>query len=330
MVLEKFDISITNASKGMALMLILWHHLFYEFPESAYGVIVHQSALLAKVCVGIYVVLSGYGLAESVKKKPLEIGAFFKRRLVKLYMNYWLIALIFIPIGVFFFGRTLESVFGDGAYFKLFVQMLGLHMFTEVSYGYNPTWWFMSLIIVLYAIFPLVFPLTKKFGIWFVAATAILLFVPIPLVNDWIFPFTVGVYLSQKNGFIEMIKWLDKQGAWRFVTLGVATVAIAYCRENGWIFDSIRADSFFAIVLILWTTELAVASNYAKKALEFVGVHSFNIFLFHTFIYYYYAKDFIYSFSNPVVMFVVLLGICLVISVAIEWFKKVINFDKLL
>ena len=31
--LTKFDVSITNASKGMALMLILWHHLFYEKPE---------------------------------------------------------------------------------------------------------------------------------------------------------------------------------------------------------------------------------------------------------------------------------------------------------
>ncbi|MCD8477030.1 MAG: hypothetical protein LRY68_03165, partial [Sulfurospirillum sp.] len=35
------------------------------------------------------------------------------------------------------------------------IQMLGLQMFTWVGYGYNATWWFMSLIVVLYAIFPL-------------------------------------------------------------------------------------------------------------------------------------------------------------------------------
>ena len=63
MILQKFDISITNASKGMALMLILWHHLFYEKPES--GWLVFQTALLAKVCVGIYVVLSGYEIGRA-------------------------------------------------------------------------------------------------------------------------------------------------------------------------------------------------------------------------------------------------------------------------
>jgi peptidoglycan/LPS O-acetylase OafA/YrhL len=96
------------------------------------------------------------------------------------------------------------------------------------------------------------------------------------------------------------------------------------------LFDSTRADAFFAILLILWTTELVVFSSIAKKAFEFVGIHSFNIFLFHTFIYYYYFPDFIYSFKYPVLIFAVLLGICLVISVGIEKFKKEIGFDKLI
>lgn len=328
MILEKFDVSITNASKGMALMLILWHHLFYEKPEM--GFVVFQTALLAKVCVGIYVILSGYGLGESIKNKKLDLVAFYKRRLVKLYMNYWLIALIFIPIGVFFMGRTLEGVFGDHVYYKLFIQMIGLHMFSDVGYGYNATWWFMSLIIVLYAIFPFIFILTKKFKLWFVAFSALLLFVPIPLVNDWIFPFTVGVYLSQTDGFVKMVIWFDKQGKWRFLTLFIFTCFVAWYRQNGYLFDSVRADTFFAILLILWTTELIVVSKMAKKAFEFVGIHSFNIFLFHTFIYYYYFPNFIYAFKYPVLIFAVLLGVCLVISVGIEAFKKKIAFDKIL
>lgn len=328
MILQKFDIAVTNASKGMALMLILWHHLFYEKPES--GFIVFQTALLAKVCVGIYVVLSGYGLAESIKHKKLELLSFYKKRLVKLYMNYWLIALLFIPIGSLFFGRTLESVFGDYSYFKLFIQMLGLHMFTDVGYGYNPTWWFMSLIIVLYAIFPMAYNLTAKFKIGFLVFTAVLLFVPIPLVNDWIFPFCIGIYLSQNDGFVKIFAWFDKQGMWRFVTLFVLTVLVASYRENGYIFNSIRIDAFFGILLIVWTTELVVVSTVAQKILEFIGVHSFNIFLFHTFIYYYFFADFIYGFGNPLLIFAVLLAICLALSVGIENLKKKINFDKIM
>ncbi len=328
MMLTKFDVSITNASKGMALMLILWHHLFYEKPEV--GFLVYQSALLAKVCVGIYVVLSGYGLAESIKHKALDLVAFYKRRVSKLYLNYWFIALLFIPIGTLFMGRTLESVFGEHAYFGLLIQMLGLHMFTDVSYGYNATWWFMSLIIVLYAIFPLVFKLTKQFHLWFLGFCALLLFVPIPLVNDWIFPFAVGVWLSQNDGFVKMMAWFGKQGKWRFVTLLVLTALVAWYRQNGWLFDSIRADTFFGILLILLTTEWVLASPKSRKVLEFIGVHSFNIFLFHTFIYYYYFPTFTYSFQNPVLIFVVLLVICLALSVGIEKLKEKIGFNKII
>ncbi len=327
MILQKFDVSITNVSKGMALMLILWHHLFYEKPES--GWLVFQTALLAKVCVGIYVVLSGYGLAESIKHKALDVAVFYKRRLVKLYLNYWFIALLFIPIGVFFMGRTLGDVFGESAYAGLIIQMLGLHMFTSVSYGYNATWWFMSLIIMLYAIFPFAFFATKKFGLWFLGVCAILLFVPIPLVNDWIFPFAVGIWLSQKDGFVKIFAWLDTFGAKRWLILGGLTLVVAWYRQNGWLFDSIRADTFFGILLIILTTEWALASPKSRKVLEFIGIHSFNIFLFHTFIYYYYFPKFIYGFSNPILIFAVLLGVCLVLSVGIEKLKEMIGFNKI-
>ena len=324
MTLKKFDLSITNANKGIALMLILWHHLFYEKPEA--GWVVFQTALLAKVCVAIYVLLSGYGLAESAKKKKLEILSFYKKRAIKLYMNYWLIALIFIPIGTIFMGRSLESVFGENAYFGLFIQMTGIHMFTDVGYGYNATWWFISLIIVLYAIFPFVFSLAEKFKLWFLAFCAAVLFVPIPLINDWIFPFAVGVYLSQTDGFIKLFGWLQKQGNVRFLILFSLTLFFAWYRQNGYLFDSVRTDTFFGIMLILWTTELILVSDTAKKLLEFIGIHSFNIFLFHTFIYYYYFADLIYAFKNPLLIFAFLLIVCLIISVVIEALKKRLSF----
>ena len=328
MVLEKFDVSITNASKGIALMLILWHHLFFEKPEMGFWVF--QTALLAKVCVGIYVVLSGYGLSESTKHKGLHLFSFYKHRVLKLYINYWFIALIFVPLGVWFMGRSLQSVFGEHMYEGFFIQMLGIHMFTWVGYGYNATWWFMSLIVVLYAIFPLIYTLTVRFHIWFLLLSAGLLFVPIPLVNDWIFPFTMGVYLSQKNGLVGLFNWLAKQGKKRFIILLVLTVFVAWYRQNGYGFDSVRADTFFGILLILWTTEWVVFSPRSQKILEFIGIHSFNIFLFHTYIYYYYFPHFIYSFHYPLLIFTVLLGICLVISVVLEAFKKKIGLNTLL
>lgn len=56
----------TSVLKGIAICAMLWHHLFYENPE--YGHIVWHFAMLGKVCVAIFLLLSGYGLTIQMNK----------------------------------------------------------------------------------------------------------------------------------------------------------------------------------------------------------------------------------------------------------------------
>ena len=53
----------SKVAKGGAVLLLLWHHLFYMHPE--YGWFVHWTACYAKICVAMFLILSGYGLANS-------------------------------------------------------------------------------------------------------------------------------------------------------------------------------------------------------------------------------------------------------------------------
>lgn len=66
-----------------------------------------------------------------------------------------------------------------------------------------------------------------------------------------------------------------------------------------------------------------------QTILEFIGKHSMNIFLFHTFIYYYYFEDLIFYSRNPVIIYFTLLIVCLTISEMLETLKKYIGFYKL-
>ena len=66
-----------------------------------------------------------------------------------------------------------------------------------------------------------------------------------------------------------------------------------------------------------------------SKVLEFAGKHSMNIFLTHTFIYYYFYDDFIYSFHYSVLIFTVLLLLSLGVSIGIGVIKKVTGYNKL-
>lgn len=63
--------------KGIAICAMLWHHLFYEHPE--YGKIVFHLALLGKVCVSMFLMISGYGLTKQYNKVVNPVVAIEKR-----------------------------------------------------------------------------------------------------------------------------------------------------------------------------------------------------------------------------------------------------------
>ena len=147
--------------KGIGILLMLFHHLFYS-PEFSlfyndFSIqigyhsisIVNQLGIYAKLCVAIFVFASGYGLEISYLNKQINVQTFFLHRFKKLYMNYWFIWLLFVPVGVFIFDRTLIDAYGNHCFFKMLLDFLGILNLTG-NLGYNPTWWFYSCIILLY------------------------------------------------------------------------------------------------------------------------------------------------------------------------------------
>lgn len=337
----KYDLKASYAARGVALLMLLWHHLFY-MRGGQYCSLVLLTSDFAKVCVAIFILLSGYGLAISVQDKPIGLMSFYKKRLPALYINYWLIALIFIPIGIIFGYRPLEYVFQTSPYLKLLLQMTGFHMFMDsVGFGYNPTWWFMSLILALYLLFPLMHYLLKKFGLWFLFACFFLNFPPQETTKwfnylfIWVFTFCLGMYLARTNGLAKASQMLKRVGAFRYVILGAGILISFFIREvvagvanlnflvcNGF-------DWVYGFVIVLLTFEITQEWRNCERVLVFLGRHLFNIFLFHTFILLYWP-EFIYGFKYPLLIFMALLAVSIIISMAIELIKKFLGIKTLL
>ena len=324
---REFDVTATNACKGVALMLLLWFHLFYMHPE--YGFLVHALAQPARVCVGMFLILSGYGLTESVRRRSTGLVAFYKKRLAKLYLNYWFIAALFVPIGMFYMGRTLASVYSDHPYLRFAVEMAGVG---TKGGRYNGTWWFMTLIVGLYVFFPFIHDLTKKYGVWFLLFCFLLLFpspVHIPVFEPWLFPFALGIFIAHRNGLVAASSLLRRTGPLRFVILACLIASAMVFRQHGFLLVGSRIDGFFGTLIILLVFETINSIKGLRHVLAFIGQHAFNIFLFHTFIYAHYWPKLIYCSRFPVVIFAVLLSVCLLVSVLIEQLKKLLGFEKL-
>ncbi len=331
MIRKAFNIDSTNACKGVALVLLLWHHLFYKHPE--FGFITVEFALLSKVCVAIFLILSGYGLSESVKSKNIGLFAFYKKRLVALYCNYWFIALVFVPIGILFMDRSFQDVFTNHAYIKFIIQMTGMHRFAYSEHGYNATWWYMSVIIPLTILFPFIYDLTKKYGVVILIFCFVILLPNrslLPVINTWLLPFVLGIYFSQKNYIITISDHLNTYGNWRFVILIAALLPVAIFRTRIPLIAGTEIDWLFGALIILFVFEVTKTFRLVQNVLGFLGKHLFNIFLFHTFIYHYYWSGFIYSFQNPLLIFLTLLSICTVISIMMEQIKRRLYFYKLI
>lgn len=90
---KSLSIQDSNVLKGVALILLLWHHLFYvdngmfsDINVWGYG-LTNQIGQLGKVCVALFVFLSGYGLVVSTDSSNFRLRLFYVKRYTKLYLN---------------------------------------------------------------------------------------------------------------------------------------------------------------------------------------------------------------------------------------------------
>lgn len=322
----ELSINDTTVLKGVAILLLLAHHLFYQGigynDVHLYGnhYLVKEIGIISKLCVAIFVFLSGYGLTVNAEKSLTSLKTFYVHRFVKLMANYWFIWIIFVPIGVFVFNRTFQDVYGDHVFFKFMLDFLGL-ISTFGTLGYNATWWFYSLIIILYLLFPFIYKLAKEKPILLLTLSLILYFIPVYAIIGFrwhTIAFVMGVisclYIKKKPYFGR---------------LGGGGIFIVLLIERIFSKEPILHDSILVLVMVIVYKNIQLKKPL-YNALIFIGKHSMNIFLFHTFIFSHWFRDEIYESHNPLIIFLLLLSTCIIISIILEYIKRAIHFETLL
>lgn len=316
----------TQVLKGIALILLLCHHCWYEgkgFDEFLLGdqhfPLFEKIGIFCKLCVTIFVFLSGYGLTVSSEKRGGlgNLLVFYRRRFARLMVNYWLIYLIFVPIGVLFFDRTFTSVYGEQWLKPAIADFFGLHnAVMGHPWGYNATWWFYSCIILLYLQYPLFYVLRKAWPI--LIALVFLLPFHLCLRFPWLWS-CYDYYLAFVCGMsLAVAKPQSGGGVFGKCFLLISLLLISVLRFKT--SEPILSDTAITISLIYVYHEIGLSSKI-KNVLAFLGQHSFNIFLFHTFINSIYFYSFIRWSSNPIIIVLTLLATCIPISIFIEWIK---------
>ena len=358
----KFTKEHTMQMKGIAIIILLFHHCFlntqrwatvpYEklattkgwgyYPISFAPFSSHTIQYLAsfsKICVAMFVFMTGYGMWVSYEsqKKKTTMSNYIKKRMVTLMTGFLIIfvvtEILAIPTGRFIevYGHDFRSVV------YMIIDALGLAKLLGTPL-FCLTWWYMSLAIVLIMIFPFVHSIMEKYQ-WVVVVASIIVpracgFGQSTDLFRYLLAYTLGMYFAQHDLIARIKEKFMKQNvAGKLLSLIVSLIGLAViikCRQNAWIGWKYLDfwDGFAAMYMIVISYIYILNGKWIVKGLGFLGKHSMNIFLIHSFYRDVFFHEFTYSFYYAWLDYIVLMAISLVTSIVLEWFKKLIRYEK--
>jgi len=330
--IKEFSKKHTLLVKGVATLMLLFHHLFYKMKyfkectvwDSDWAKMLNTIAVNSKVCVALFLVVSGYGLVKSANRSKEDITFRFSvLHIFKILVPLWFIYILFVPVGCFF-DRSFVDLYGTAksSWKYLFTDITGITYLLGVYPKANETWWFFGEIIRLYILFPVFYYSIKKNS---TLTFVVCYFLTTRYGFEWFLPFVVGMIFAEKNFFSVILQQNRlRKLLWGTVSLLFFVVFTKLRKTHGTEYDAFYALSIIGMVLCLFNPEKRVG-----KYLCVFGEHSANIFMFHTFIYSKYFREYIFWFKYPLFIFIALSCICLVISVGIEELKRLIRYEKL-
>src|SRR5213082_3920041 len=170
-----------DIAKALAISWVVYFHFFntcfehVQFPPDDWSSLAASTVTILRMvwlkvsgigfhAVGVFIILSGWALMESTARRAesgsLKWGSWYRARFLRLYPMYWVAHLVYL---VSPFVARLEPV--DG---RIILSLLGLR-FIDISMNFmylNAAWWYFSMVIQFYLIFPLLFWAARKFGAW--------------------------------------------------------------------------------------------------------------------------------------------------------------------
>jgi len=303
-----------DISKGLAILFVAYFHFFRTYFQ--YGVLppadwsnFAASALtilrlvwfnvsgLGFHAVGVFIILSGWTLMQSTMRRvesgPVAWGSWYRARFLRLYPMYWVAHLVYL---VSPFVARLEPV--DN---RMILSLLGLR-FIDIQENFmylNAAWWYFSMLIQFYFVFPLLFWAARHLGPWMFLIIACaagffaryVLLVLWPQNGLWVLggfaicrlpEFALGMSLAMwhaRSG--ERVEWFLLRGA-GFV-VGLILYPAALQLYHG-LYEYIFVDFATGACCMLEIVGIAgIISLFQGPAKLFglVGVYSYGLYLIH-------------------------------------------------
>ena len=339
--------------KGVAILLMMWHHCFLPGRFDQYTIVfmpftesqVTGFASFGKICVSLFVFISGYGLYSAYNRslKDLKHGILWVgRRYLKTFLPIWVVIILCWIITFFINNRPGEIYFSNGTINGIIymgLDLLGLSKIADTPMMIA-TWWYLSACIIYIVLTPFLSLFLRFCG----SVVLLLIIVILPLLIG-MYPggehflaflpaFCMGMVFAKEKLFLHIDQLSEKNKKRKtfivFLSLILSFLAYKIARtipvRQYWNIIWGILPVFHIITIYLTICRIPIISTI----LQFCGKHSANIFLTHNFIRAIYCQNFIYGQKHFLLVILVLFLCSLFVSFCIERIKRVIRFDRLL
>ena len=321
----------TQIIKGIALLMMLWLHLFMKADQTlALNNLVFigdipLATLITRACppVGFFVFCGGYGLYYTYRKGN---DKHYLSRIIKLFIAYWLVLLICVPLCIYLAGVSLKT------------DMLSMiNNITALKVSWDDPAWFLFPYALLSLSYPLLFPIYDKVRVRYILPLTFCLgYMSMAILHLWgssylreypylsipvcyilfLFLFFCGATVLRCDLLTKVRKAVQQRfkvfRLWQI--LGILTIVIMkILLKSG-------ADGGIYTLAIIFMF-LAVPLNpqgIVAKFLEKIGSHSMNMWIVHFFLYTYLLHDIIYGLRYPILIFIGLIIVSYISSVVMN------------
>ena len=257
-----------------ALIIAFFHSYSYRFGNSSLGNILMFLRKSGNIGVDIFLILSAVGLYFSFSKNS-NLGEFYKKRFVRILPSFFIVAAIYY----LYIGVSIKALVNNLLLISFYING-------------NRDFWYFSLIIVLYLLYPLIHKVIDKYNFkGLVTLLLIIVFGTILLYNyDYVLYqrieialtrvpiFILGVYL----GKLVLNKYeISKNYLWIFgIIFIIANLILFNVHFKYYIFVRyIYGILAMSIVFLIAYLHSIINNKYITSILEYFGLYSMEIYL---------------------------------------------------
>jgi len=317
--------------KGIGLLFMYIHHLFVSqnkmmvytlyTPIHIYDNIRLELLVgeFGKICVPMFLFLSGYGFA-SIGKKHVS---YYLNKIFRFFQVYWFYFVVFILFAPFVFLILSHFNIIGGYTFRFYFNIYEFfENFFAISHSYNGAWWFAEIYLGIILVTPLINSIrNNSLLILFLSLCSFCLAyiayrfkfnnidtpgISIIGVMYWQIPFVMG-YLTFLNKNLFKIFFHIKKSIQFLLIIFLGTLSIFACKYMS--SPGIMFATPLVIISCLLTKKL---SSFLDGVFRLLGRYSFPMWLTHLFFSYHYCQAFIYFPKHPALILLNLIIVSLI------------------